>query len=132
MAATRHPLGPPPLIVVALLAALAAPAVVQSQEAAIAGTVTDATGLVLPGVTVEARDAEPGRPFAVAVDVTDGGGTFAITGLPPGAYDVTLTLPGFRTHVRRGVAVGAGATATVDAVLSVLLEEQVVVVGSRA
>ena len=113
-----------------LLAGLAAPGLVHAQEAVIEGTVTDATGLVLPGVTVEARGTEPGGPTGITV--TDGAGAFAFGGLPPGTYDVTSTLPGFQRDVRRNVALGAGATATVDIVLAVQFEEQVVVVGSRA
>ena len=118
------------LVVLALLAGVAAPGPALARAAVIAGTVTDATGLVLPGVTVEARDAEDGGPTAVTV--TDAGGAFTFSGLPPGTYDLTFTLPGFRPGARRGVQLGAGAAATVDAVLSVQIEEQVVVVGSRA
>ena len=85
---------------------------------------------MLPGVTVEARAVEADGPTEVAV--TDGAGAFAVRALAPGRYDVTFTLPGFHTELRRGVAVGAGAAVTVDAVLAVQFEEQVVVVGSRA
>ena len=130
MTRTRHPVRFLPSLVLALLLWISAASVAHAQAAVIDGTVTDATGLVLPGVTVEARSAAPDGPFALAV--SDGAGTFAITGLPPGSYDVTFALAGFHTEVRRGVAVGAGATVTLDAVLSVQLEEQVVVVGSRA
>ena len=108
-----------------LLVGLAAPALVHAQETVIAGTVTDTTDLVLPGVTVEARGTEAGGPIETAV--TDGVGAFAITGLPPGLYDVRFTLPGFQTDVRRGVALDAGVTVTVDIVLAVQFEEQVVV-----
>ena len=115
---------------VALLLAVVAAAPAAGQEAVIEGVVTDATGLVLPGVTVEARGTASGAPEAVAV--TDGAGRFAIAALQPGTYDVTFTLPGFETVVRRGVSAGAGAVVTLDATLSVGLAEQVVVVGSRA
>ena len=123
----------PAVFVLALLTlpgALAAPGAARAQDAAIEGAVTDATGLALPGVTVEAVGAEGGGPPAVAV--TGGAGAFAIAGLAAGRYDVTFTLPGFRAEVRRGVAVGAGTAVTLDVSLSVELEEQVVVVGSRA
>ena len=115
--------------VLALLGWLAAATVVHAQNAVVEGTVTDATGLVLPGVTVEAA-AESGGPMAVAI--TDSDGAFTLTGLPAGRYDVTFTLPGFRPEMQRGVAVGSGATVPLDAVLSGQLAEQVVVVGSRA
>ena len=127
---TRRSPATHPAAVLALLVGLAAANVVRAQEPAIAGTVTDETGLALPGVTVEARGATPDGPAAAAV--TDGAGAFAIAGLPPGLYDVTFSLPGFRTDVRRGVAVGAGAAVILDAALPVRFEEQVVVVGSRA
>ena len=121
--------GLPRGVALALVAALATPGGVHAQDGVVAGTVTDTTDLVLPGVTVEAA-AETGGPMAAAV--TDGAGAFTLTGLPAGRYDVTFTLPGFRPEARRGVAIGAGTTVTLDAVLSVQLEEQVVVVGSRA
>ena len=114
----------------ALLAGVAAPGAAFAQEAVVAGTVTDATGLVLPGVTVEARGADADGPPEVTV--TDAGGAYSFSGLPPGTYDLTFALPGFQPGARRGVQLDAGAAATVDAVLSVQLEEQVVVVGSRA
>ena len=113
-----------------LLVALAAPvAAGGAQDAAISGTVTDTTGLVLPGVTVEARDAA-GDPAGTAV--SDGAGRFTISALLPGAYAVTFTLPGFQRVVRSGVEIGAGATVTLDVELAVELEERVVVLGSRA
>ncbi len=111
-----------------ILGAIATPVSAVAQEAALSGTVTDTTGLVLPGVTVEARDAG-GDPAGAAV--TDGTGLFTIA-LPPGAYDVTFTLPGFQQTVRDAVEVGAGAAVTLDVELAVELEELVVVVGSRA
>ena len=130
MTRTRYPLSSRSGLVLALLLWISAASVAHAQEALIEGTVTDATGLVLPGVTVEARAVEADGPTEVAV--TDGAGAFAIRALAPGRYDVTFTLPGFHTELRRGVAVGAGAAVTVDAVLAVQFEEQVVVVGSRA
>ena len=99
-----------------------------AQDAAVSGTVTDTTGLVLPGVTVEASDAA-GDPAGAAV--TDGAGIFTIA-LPPGTYVVSFTLPGFQDAVRDAVAVGVGSTVTLDVELAVELEELVVVVGSRA
>ena len=114
----------------ALIVALGWADDVHAQDAVIGGAVTDATGLVLPGVTVEARGAETGEPVAAAV--TDGAGAFAIAGLRPGRYDVRFTLPGFHEVVRAGVEAAAGAAVTLDIELTVELEEQVVVVGSRA
>ncbi len=115
-------------VALAGLACITAPGAAHAQDAAIEGAVTDATGLALPGVTVEARGTQPGGPTASAV--TDGTGAFAIAGLPPGTYDVTFMLPGFHEAVR-AVALGAAATVTLAVELAVELAEQVVVVGSR-
>ena len=115
---------------VAVLTVLLALPTASAQElGAVGGTVTDSTGLVLPGVIVEARSAES-RDVESAV--TDGGGAFTFADLPPGTYEVTFALSGFRTVVRDGVAVGAAAAVTLDVELRLALEERVVVVGSRA
>ena len=116
--------------VLALIFLLGGAGAAHAQDAVIDGAVTDATGLVLPGVTVEVRSAADGQPAATAV--TDGAGAFAIAGLRPGTYDVRFTLPGFHEVVRRGVEAAAGAAVTLQVELAVELQEQVVVVGSRA
>ena len=61
----------------------------------IAGVVRDATGAVLPGVTVEA--ASPALIEKVRTVVTDGEGQYKISELRPGTYTVTFTLAGFST-----------------------------------
>ena len=117
---------------VALLLMFAAvlwvPGVASAQDGAISGTVTDTTGGVLPGVTVEAQDAAG----TAQVAVTDAAGQFTFSGLVPGTYDVTFTLFGF-TVPAQVVEVSAGATATLDVEMALGgLVEQVVVVGTRA
>ena len=112
----------------ALTAALLAPGLAGAQEpGTINGTVTDATGFVLPGVTVEARDAAGVGEIAF----TDGTGQFTISGLSPGTYEVIFTLPGFDAPAQV-VEVGAGLTTTVDVEMDILLQETVAVVGTRA
>ena len=101
-----------------------------AEDGDLSGTITDTTGFVLPGVTVEVRSAGGAGPARSAV--SDGAGRFTIPALPPGVYDVTFTLPGFGSDARRGLAVAAGAPVTLDVVLAAQFEEQVVVVGSRA
>ena len=109
---------------------MAAPGTAVAQDAVLSGTVTDTTGLVLPGVTVEVLSAAAAGPLRSVS--TDGAGTFALTALEPGAYDVTFTLPGFREVVRTGVEIRAGAATTLDVEMAVQIDERVVVVGSRA
>ncbi|MYD72149.1 MAG: TonB-dependent receptor [Acidobacteria bacterium] len=100
------------------------------QDGLLSGRVADATGLALPGVTVEARDATGAA--SVRSVVSDATGRFAFPALAPAMYDVTFTLPGFVTEVRRGVAIGDSGTTTLDIVMTAQFEERVVVVGSRA
>ena len=61
-------------IVLVFAAAVVAPGAASAQDAAIEGLVTDTTGLILPGVTVEARRATAGGQMQTAV--TDGAGRF--------------------------------------------------------
>ena len=111
-----------------ILGAFATPVPSVAQEpGTINGTVRDATGLVLPGVAVEARDAAG----VGQVTFTDGTGQFTFSGLAPGSYEVTFSLPGFNAPAQVA-EVGAGATATLDVEMEVGLEERVVVVGTRA
>lgn len=97
------------------LALLLAPGIAHAQR--IGGTVTDATGAVLPGVTVEARS--PALIEQVRSVVTDGSGQYLIVALEPGSYSVTFSLTGFRAVVREGIQIRTGFTANVDVQLSV-------------
>ena len=96
---------------------------------AIAGSVADDTGGVLPGVTVEA--SSPALIEGVRTAFTDGEGLYNIINLVPGTYSVTFTLPGFSTIVREGVVLTAGFTATIDAGMQVGgIEETITVTGA--
>jgi hypothetical protein len=107
------------------------PADVDAQvvTATIAGVVRDASGAVIPGVTVEARS--PVLIERVRTTVTDGQGLYRIVDLRPGPYSVTFTLAGFNTLIRNGIELTAGFTATVNADLAVgSLEESITVSGA--
>jgi hypothetical protein len=93
-----------------------------------AGTVKDATGAVLPGVTVEA--ASPALIERVRTVVTDEQGTYRILDLRSGTYSLTFTLPGFATVRHEGIELSANFTATINAELKVgSVEETVTVSG---
>ena len=115
------------VLAVALFAAALAPRAASGQEASITGLVTDSTGLVLPGVAVEARDADGNGD----VTFSDGTGQYTFVGLAPGTYEVTFTLSGFNIPPQT-VVVAAGAPVMLDVEMAIGLEELVVVVGSRA
>ena len=77
------------------------PAIASAQTSAIAGTVKDTSGAVLPGVTVEA--ASPVLIEKVRAAVTDGTGQYRIVDLRPGTYTVTFTLTGFSSVKREDI-----------------------------
>jgi hypothetical protein len=94
----------------------------------LAGVVRDASGAVLPGVTVEA--ASPALIEKVKVAVTDSEGRYNIIDLRTGTYSVTFSLPGFSLFVRDGIVLIAGFTAQVNAEMRVgAVEETITVTG---
>ena len=107
------------LIVIGVCAAAEARA-----QSAIAGVVRDASGALLPGVTVEA--SSPALIEGTRAAVTDGAGSYRIVDLRPGEYAVTFTLTGFRAMKRDGITLPASFTATVNVELSIgQLEESI-------
>jgi hypothetical protein len=90
------------------------------------GRVTDETGAVLPGVTVELR-AEATRP---AETVTDTAGEYVFSDVAAGQYQVTFSLINFATIVRRDVKMSSGVT-RVDVTMHIALSAEVAVVGKR-
>ena len=115
------------ILVSMLVALVGLPAMLYAQ-ASIAGQVKDASGAILPGVTVEASSAALIEKVRSAV--TDGSGQYRIELLPPGDYAVTFSLPGFSTVRREGIQLTGTFTANVDADLRVgALEETITVTG---
>ncbi len=84
---------------------------------ALAGTVKDASGAVLPGVTVEA--SSPVLIEKTRSAMTDATGQYRIESLQPGTYTVTFTLAGFSTLKRDGVEVSGTGVVTIDADMKV-------------
>jgi hypothetical protein len=115
-------------VAIALVLATVSPAIGQGQ-ASISGVARDASGALLPGVTVEA--ASPALIEKVRTVVTDGAGAYSIVTLPPGTYTVTFTLPGFSTIRRSGVELSGAFNAEINADLRVgALEESITVSGA--
>ena len=97
-------------------------------QASIAGVVRDASGAVLPGVTVEATS--PALIEKVRIVTSDGAGQYRTENLRPGEYDVTFALPGLVPPARRHRAQRT-FVATINADMRVgALEETVTVTGA--
>jgi hypothetical protein len=96
---------------------------------AIAGSVTDASGGVLPGATVTLASAQ-GTVGGNQEVLTDERGAYQFLRLVPGTYSVKAVLQGFRPFTQAGVVVNSDQTARADLRLEVGgLEEGIVVSG---
>jgi hypothetical protein len=103
-------------------------AVNANAQASISGLVQDATGGVLPGVTVEASSEALIEKVRAAT--TDGAGRYTIIDLRPGIYTVTFSLTGFSMVKRQGIELTGAATVQVNGDLRVgALEETLTVTG---
>jgi len=76
-------------VLLATLGGMSSTALAQ-QAGAVIGTVTEASGVVAPGVTIEARS--PVLP-GVRTATTDENGRYQLPLLPPGEYELTFTDP---------------------------------------
>jgi len=116
-----------PVLVVAIACLLFRPTAADAQSA-FSGVVKDASGAVLPGVTVEA--SSPVLIEKVRSVVSDGEGRYTIVDLRPGTYKMTFTLTGFATVVREIVELPGNTTVPINAELKVgSIEESVTVSG---
>lgn len=100
----------------------------QVTTGSITGTVTDASGAVLPGVTITlSSDRLIGGP---QTQISDTNGTYRFDRLVPGAYNVKFELQGFRTVERPDVRISAAFVATINGKMEVgSLSETITVTG---
>ena len=91
-------------------------ALAQTDRGTITGTVADPAGAVVASAAIEARNVATGAVYPAATSAT---GNYTIGQLPAGAYDVTVTVPGFKKFVRTGLVVEVAGTLRVDAALEV-------------
>jgi hypothetical protein len=106
------------LLVVMVLSALLLPGLLSAQSTtngAISGTVTDASGAVLPDIIVNLKSIEKGFTQSTT---TNGQGFYQFPLLEPGTYAITISAPSFKTSTRT-TTVSVGATSTVNAKLEV-------------
>ena len=120
---------PTTLLIAAVLTAAALPAAAQQGTAEIRGRVVDAGGGVLPTTTVVLRNQETGM-FRQVVSTADG--TYFVSGVMPGVYELSAERAGFKRYSRRGIRLQVGKTATVDIGLEVGGPDEQITVSGEA
>ena len=100
-----------PLLFVPSVALLA-----QDVTARISGTVTDPSGEVVPGATVEVLNPETAARTAAT---TGSRGEYVISLLRPGKYQLTISHPGFRTYQRTNIVLEVNERANLDVRLEI-------------
>ena len=109
---TFHEFQPPVFLIALWLATSSASiSVAQLASSGLNGLVTDATGAVVPKVTVAVKSEATG--FARATVTTDVG-VYSIPELPPGLYEISAEAQGFKKTVLQGIRLFVGQTLTVD------------------
>jgi len=113
------------LVLAAVILGLAAPAAAQQGTADLRGRVLDQQQGALPGVTLVIRHQESGL-FRETTSGPDG--TFHLSAMTPGVYEITGELTGFKRYQRRDVRLEVGRTTTIEVPMDVGgLEESVTV-----
>ncbi|HEY8151979.1 MAG TPA: carboxypeptidase regulatory-like domain-containing protein, partial [Vicinamibacteria bacterium] len=112
-----------------VLLAVALPAAAQQGAAEIRGRVVDAGGGVLPRTTVVLRNQETGMFRQV---VSNAEGSYFLSGMMPGVYELSAELAGFKRYSRGGIRLQVGKTATVDVGLEVGGPDEQITVRSEA
>ena len=113
----------------ALAAISSTPAAAQGggSSSTLSGTVTDASGAVIPGAAVSVKNNATSTEFTA---ISNESGNFTVPAIQAGTYTVTVTLMGFKTAVNPDVRVSAGTPSTIKVVMEVGgLEETVTVQG---
>jgi hypothetical protein len=110
--------------------ALAVSAHAQTLYGSLVGTVTDESGLAVPGATVKITQGETNQSREAA---TNAAGGYNFPNIPTGTYQVDITLPGFQSFSSRNIVVQQNSQVRVDAKLGVgALQETVLVSGTAA
>ncbi len=101
----------------------------QGATGTITGTITDPTGLVIPGVTVQATNTDTGAVYSGA---STAAGNYAVTNLPVGNYTITAKAQGFKTYTHTNLAIAATQVLKEDIALQVGAATETVTVEAEA
>ena len=85
------------------------PAFAQGDRGQIAGFIKDQTGGVIPGATVTVTNSQTRLTWTA---VTDARGYYVFPSLPPGAYEISVELQGFKRWIQTGMTLDAASSST--------------------
>ncbi len=120
----------PRVMILTLLFVFAACAIVQAQttNAAIVGTVTDSSGAVVGGASVQVKNVATN---VTRTTVSDSQGRYLVPDLLVGDYEAQASVSGFQTVVRKGITLTVGTQAVVDFALPPGQQQQTVTVEAQ-
>jgi hypothetical protein len=117
------------LLTTLCLLLMASAAFGQSDRGIITGTVTDTSGAIVANAAIEAKQLETGSLFPTT---TTGTGSYTLSELPVGTYEVSATVSGFKKYVRSGITVQVAQTLRIDIPLQIGAASESVTVSAEA
>ncbi len=120
-----------PFVALFILMLVCAPIAVRGQgtSATVSGFITDSTGAKIPGATVTFTDVATG---SVAKTVTNGEGLYRLGALPPGIYNATVSMQGFKTAVQQGLDLHLEDQVSLDYTLAIGASSEEVTISANA
>ena len=100
-------------VLVAVLLLAATPAMSQT-NATLTGTVSDASGAVIPGAEIVIMNMETGESYTTATNET---GSYTIPFIKPGTFELIVTTAGFKQYTREGIRLDTASAVRADAVM---------------
>ena len=117
------------VVSVLVLVVLVVPMRAQQGTGTITGRASDASGAVIPGVTVTLTSP---AVMGTRESITDERGSYRFDQLPLGTYTLKFELPGFATLIREGIQITAGFTATINVALEVATVAETITVDRKS
>jgi len=117
------------LSLILLMAASTVQLLAQGDRGEVTGTVTDASGAVMPGAKITAIQTSTNVLYRTTSSTA---GDFTVTSLPVGTYMLRVEKDGFKTHTTGNVVITPGGTARVDVKLEVGTAQQTIEVSATA
>ena len=112
-----------------VLLVCSAAAFAQTATGTITGTISDPAGAVVPNAPLELKNSATGTVYQTVSSST---GNYTFSQLPAATYQLTVNVPGFKSHVRQNLGVQAAQTIRVDVVLEVGTSTESVTVSAQA